>query len=333
MSDFTPPREVNSPDEVDRPFTDQSVSEPIVVEAVEVSIEAPGTVIPPQEDTGEILEPVAAGEDETTPTPETEIEQSDQSAEEEVKKLKVRTTKGTPRPSKVEEAEEPAKAKKGKTPREKAPKEKAVKEKTKKAASVSRLPQIADMEQEEGYVPGSRKKWYVLKVQVNREDAIKESLKRRAAIAGYDVYFGDILIPNEKVTEVRGGKKRIVKKKLYPGYLMIFMEITEETWFMVRETPGIGDFTGASGRPTPMLEHEIQAMLHNAEDTEAAESPKLKIGFQIGDKIKIKEGTFENFEGEVHQIDAGSGRVTVMINIFGRSTPVELEYWQLETPS
>ena len=182
------------------------------------------------------------------------------------------------------------------------------------------------------YVPGSKKKWYVLKVQVNREESIRDALKRRIAIDGQDAYFGDILIPTEKVTEVRGGKKRIVKKKLYPGYLMIHVEITEETWFLVRDTPGIGDFTGASGKPTPMLDHEIQSILRT-EKEETEDSPKLKIAYQVGDKIKVKEGTFENFEGEVYQIDMGSGRVTVMINIFGRSTPVELEYWQIETPN
>ena len=181
------------------------------------------------------------------------------------------------------------------------------------------------------YVPGSKKRGYVLKVQVNREDSIREALKRRVAMAGVEVYFADILIPTEKVSEVRNGKKRIVKKKLYPGYLMINMEVTEETWFLVRDTSGVGDFTGAVGKPTPMLDHEIQSILH-LEKEETDDSPKLKIAYQVGDKIKVKEGTFENFEGEVHQIDRGSGRVTVMINIFGRSTPVELEYWQIETP-
>lgn len=206
-----------------------------------------------------------------------------------------------------------------------------------KAKEVEYKPKVKEEEPEEideNYTPGSRKKWYVLKIQVNREEAIRDSLKRRAAIAGLEVYLGDILIPTEKVTEVRNGKKKIVKvvkKKLYPGYLMINMEITQDTLFLVRDTPGVGDFTGASGRPTPMLEHEIMPILNQETDV-TEEKPKLRIGFNIGDKIKIKDGTFENFEGEVHQIDTNNGRVTVMINIFGRSTPVELEYWQIETP-
>ena len=95
--------------------------------------------------------------------------------------------------------------------------------------------------------------WYILKVQSNREESIREGLLRRVAIAGLDRYFGEIIVPTEKVTEFKGGKKRVIKRKLYPGYLVVQMEINEDTWFLVRETPGIGDFTGAAGRPTPML--------------------------------------------------------------------------------
>jgi len=176
---------------------------------------------------------------------------------------------------------------------------------------------------------GEKKKWYILKVQVNREDPIKEDLKRRIKIAGLDEYFGDILVPTEKVTEIRGEKKKIIKRKLYPGYIMIFMEIVDKTWYLVRETPGIGDFTGAVGKPVPMPAHEVQRILAS-EKEDPAEAPKLKVAYQVGDNIKVKDGTFENFEGVVDVIDYTSGRVTVIINLFGRSTPVELEYWQIE---
>jgi len=172
--------------------------------------------------------------------------------------------------------------------------------------------------------------WYILKVQSNREDSIREGLIRRVKIAGLEEYFGEIIVPTEKVTEFKGGKKRVMKRKLYPGYIVVNMEINDDTWFLVRDTPGIGDFTGAAGTPTPMLPHEVQRILAKTEEKQD-EVPKLKIGFHVGDRVKINEGTFENFEGEVHTIDETSGRVTVMINIFGRSTPVELEYWQIES--
>lgn len=170
--------------------------------------------------------------------------------------------------------------------------------------------------------------WYILKVQSNREESIKEGLLRRVKRAGLDHFFGEVIIPTEKVTEFRGGKKKVVKRKLYPGYLVVQMELNDDTWFLVRETAGIGDFTGAAGRPAPMLPHEVERILMKEEERHE-KAPTLKIAFKPGDQVKINEGTFENFEGEVASIDETNGRVTVMINIFGRSTPVELEYWQI----
>jgi transcriptional antiterminator NusG len=171
--------------------------------------------------------------------------------------------------------------------------------------------------------------WYILKVQSNREDSIAQALRRRVKVAGMEEYFEEIIVPVEMVTEFKGGKKKIVKRKLYPGYIVVNMAITEETWFLVRETPGIGDFTGSAGRPTAMMPHEVARIVPKDEDVET-EEPKLQIPVSIGERVKINEGTFENFEGEVDSIDTTNGRVTVMINIFGRSTPVELEYWQVE---
>lgn len=172
--------------------------------------------------------------------------------------------------------------------------------------------------------------WYILKVQSNREESIREGLLRRVAIAGLGYYFDQVIVPTEKVTEFKGGKKKVIKRKLYPGYLVVHMEINDDTWFLVRETPGIGDFTGAAGRPSPMLPHEVSRIVAKQEE-KSEKAPKLKIAFREGERVKIKEGTFENFEGDVDAIDETNGRVTVMINIFGRSTPVELEYWQIET--
>jgi transcriptional antiterminator NusG len=171
--------------------------------------------------------------------------------------------------------------------------------------------------------------WYILKVQSNRERSIADALRRKIAIEGLDKYVDEIIVPTEKVTEFKGGKKKIVERKLYPGYIVVHMHINDDTWFAVRETSGIGDFTGAGGKPSPMLPHEV-ARIVQAEEEETAEAPKLDIRFKTGDRVKVKEGTFEGFEGEVGTIDAQSGKIQVMINIFGRSTPVELEYWQVE---
>ncbi|MCA9248468.1 MAG: transcription termination/antitermination factor NusG [Planctomycetales bacterium] len=172
--------------------------------------------------------------------------------------------------------------------------------------------------------------WYILKVQSNRENTISEALQRKVQVAGLEKYFGQILVPAEMVTEFKGGKKRVVRRKLWPGYIVVQMIINDDTWFLVRETSGIGDFTGAAGKPSPMQPHEVERIIAKDEEKEE-EAPKLKIPYAIGDRVKINEGTFENFEGEVNTIDEQSGRITVMINIFGRSTPVELEYWQVET--
>ncbi len=171
--------------------------------------------------------------------------------------------------------------------------------------------------------------WYVLKVQTNREKSIRESLLKRIKREGMSEYFGDIIIPTEKVVETKGGKKKVTERKLYPGYLMIQAVLNDDTWYLVRDTSGVGDFTGSAGKPIPMQENEIKRML-GLEETKEAEPAKIKIDLAVGDVVKIKEGTFEGFEGMIDTVDDASGKVTVLIEIFGRSTPVELEYWQAE---
>ena len=147
-----------------------------------------------------------------------------------------------------------------------------------------------------------------------------------------EAYFGDIVVPTEDIAEfTKTGKRRVVKKKLYPGYLMVNMIISDDSWFIVRETPGIGDFTGPAGKPAPMDRVDVERILRTSEDSDEDESQvKTAIPFKAGDRVRVKDGYFENFEGEVDGIDEANGRVTVMINIFGRSTPVELEHWQIE---
>jgi transcription termination/antitermination protein NusG len=175
--------------------------------------------------------------------------------------------------------------------------------------------------------------WYILKVQVNREDSIKDALWRRVKMNGLERYFKEIIVPTEDVVEfTKTGKRRVVKKKLYPGYILVNMAVSDESWFVVRETGGIGDFTGSAGKPTPMEPKDVERILRSSKVLPEEEGADIKtaIPFKTGDRVRVKEGYFQNFEGDVHAIDQAHGRVTVMINIFGRATPVEIEHWQIE---
>lgn len=193
---------------------------------------------------------------------------------------------------------------------------------------------LAEAEPEE---PEEPMLWYILKVQVNRESSICDALQRRVKMEGLEQYFGEVLVPTEDVREfTKSGKQRIVKRKLYPGYIVVNMIINDDTWFLVRETPGIGDFTGAVGKPAPLNDVEIgriKQMAKIGEESakeEVAAGIKTAIKFRPGDRVRVKEGYFQNFEGDVETIDESNGRVTVMISIFGRATPVELDHWQVE---
>jgi transcription termination/antitermination protein NusG len=171
-------------------------------------------------------------------------------------------------------------------------------------------------------------RWYVVRVQSGREESVKDGLLRRVNAAGLQPKITNVIVPTEKVTEIRSGRKTVREKKLYPGYIMIQMLQDKDAWFLVRETPGIGDFLGLK-EPIPMAEHEVNKML--VEQTGAEEEkPRIKIDFQKGDTVRVKEGAFENFDGIVEEINSQKGLVGITITIFGRATRVELEYWQVE---
>ncbi len=144
-----------------------------------------------------------------------------------------------------------------------------------------------------------------------------------------------VIVPSEKVSEIKGGKKKIVERKIYPGYIIAEIEVDDnrqipkEVWFLIRETSGAGDFIGGQNKPVPMLRYEVEKLLSDIEHKE--EKPRAKIEFNEGDKVRVKEGPFENYDGVVEEVLAASGRVKVMLTVFGRATPVELEYWQVET--
>jgi transcriptional antiterminator NusG len=175
--------------------------------------------------------------------------------------------------------------------------------------------------------------WYILKVQVNREKSICENLQRQVKQAGMEHYFGEVLVPTEDVREfTKAGKQRITKRKLYPGYVVVNMAINDDSWFLVRETSGIGDFAGASGRPAPLTKPEIERILQAAHPEQQAEEETIKtaIPFKIGERVRIKEGYFQNYEGDISNIDERNGRIEVMIDIFGRPNPVDMDHWHAE---
>jgi transcriptional antiterminator NusG len=178
----------------------------------------------------------------------------------------------------------------------------------------------------------SNKRWYVVKVQSGREDSIKEAIERRVKIEGLEEFFGQIVVPVERVTEIVKGKRVTRTKKLYPGYLMVEVEFNDRILYLFRETPGVGDFVGATQNqvPPPMAEHEVQRMMGQRPEAIIDVTPTPKIKFERGDHVKIKDGTFAGMEGDVNEILEAKGLVRVMLKIFGRDVPVELEYWQIE---
>lgn len=172
------------------------------------------------------------------------------------------------------------------------------------------------------------KQWYVLRVQTNREESVRDGLLVRVRQAALQDTISTVLVPTEKVSEIKAGKKVTSERKIYPGYIFVEMEQNEETVALVKNCPGIGDFLGTSGLAVPLSPKEVEKVTAEAESTE--ESPTLKIDFEKGDNIKIVEGAFKNFDGVVDEIMVDKGLLRVIVTIFGRPTPVELEYWQVE---
>jgi len=197
-------------------------------------------------------------------------------------------------------------------------------------SQVKPVEEVPEEELEE--VEDLERDWYILKVQSNREKSIRDALERRVKGGGLERFFGEIIVPTEDVVEYKAGKRRITKRKLWPGYIVVNMAINDDTWFLVRETPGIGDFTGSIGKPTPMLPQEVERIIPKPPSDDEDEEAQLKtdIPFKQGDRVRVKDGYFQNFEGDVDSVDEANGRVTVMISVFGRSTPVELEHWHIE---
>ena len=170
-------------------------------------------------------------------------------------------------------------------------------------------------------------KWYVVHTLSGHEQRVKEALERKRDRENYGEHVSRVLIPTENVSEVRAGKKTISSRKFFPGYVLVEMDVTEESWHFVKSTQGVIGFIGG-GKPHPLQEKEIDNILFQIE--EKKEKIKPKVLFGVGETVRITDGPFVNFSGVVEDINPDKGRLKVMVTIFGRPTPVELEYWQVE---
>ncbi len=177
-------------------------------------------------------------------------------------------------------------------------------------------------------------RWFVLRVQSNREERVRASLEKLLELEKVKDRVPEILVPTEAITELRGGKRQVVQRKLYPGYIFVQVEVDEkgnipqDLWHCIRETSGVGDFIGAE-KPWPMRDQEVAHMLGRAEEIEE-EAPKLDIGLKEGELVQIREGPFKSVEGYIEEVNPASGKVKIIITIFNRATPVEMEYWQVQ---
>lgn len=194
--------------------------------------------------------------------------------------------------------------------------------------------------------PPMGKKWYVVKVTSGREESIKNALERRVRIDGLEEHFGRILIPTEKVTEVKGGRRVEKKRKKFPGYLMCEVEFNDKILYLFRETAGVGDFVGGSLHkiPTPMTDREVERMLLDMEETpvkkkegegETQPTRKVVLNFAVGDRVKVLHGMFKDTEGEVKEIHEPTDptenpKVKVAVMIWGRPVDVDVEYWHVD---
>ncbi len=178
-------------------------------------------------------------------------------------------------------------------------------------------------------------KWYVVHTLSGQENRVRDGIERQLKLedSGNKIY--EVFIPTEKVSEVRQGKRITTTRKFFPGYILVRMDlyddedntIDETLWYFIRETQGVIGFVGGGDRPMPLSDSEFEDMMRQVAGKE--EKIKPKIDFEIGESVRIKDGAFENFEGSIEEIDAGRGKLKLMVSIFGRSTPVELEFWQV----
>ena len=172
------------------------------------------------------------------------------------------------------------------------------------------------------------KQWYIVHTYSGFEKKVSESLEQRVQAYGLEAEIGEILIPTEDVVEMRGGKRVVSSKRFFPGYILVEMQMSDQAWHVVRNTPKVTGFVGAGSKPTPLTHEEVDQILLQV--TDAAEKPKPKYSFEKGDQVRINEGPFTSFNGVVDDVNLDRNTLKVMVTIFGRSTPVELDFLQVE---
>ena len=172
-------------------------------------------------------------------------------------------------------------------------------------------------------------RWYVVQAFSGFENSVKRSLEERVERAGLSEKFGEILVPTEEVVEIRGGQKRRSERKFFPGYVLVRMELDDETWHLVKEVPRVMGFIGGTAdRPAPISDKEADQILQRVQ--EGVEKPRPKVLFEVGEVVRVTDGPFNDFNGVVEEVDFGKNRLEVAVQIFGRSNPVELEFSQVE---
>lgn len=170
------------------------------------------------------------------------------------------------------------------------------------------------------------KRWYVIHTYSGYEESVAKALKQRAESLGMEDKIFNVIVPKERKIKIKSGKREIVEEKIYPGYVLVEMIVTDDSWYVVRNTPNVTGFVGAGTTPIAVSNEEIQKLLARMEVKE----PQYKIEFKKGDLVKITDGLFKDFEGKVEEVDQERGKVKVLINIFGRETPVELDSLQIK---
>jgi len=170
------------------------------------------------------------------------------------------------------------------------------------------------------------RQWFVVHCYSGYENKVKRNLEQRITSMDMEDYIFDVIVPTEEEIEVRDGKRRTYQRRVFPGYILVEMTLTDDSWYVVRNTPGVTGFVGMGTKPTPLREEEVQRIITRME----AEAPKVKVTFKSGEKVRIVQGPFADFIGNVDDINMEKGKVRVMVSFFGRETPVELDFLQVE---